>query len=393
MEPRISTRAMVATLLAVFVLSQTASRLTEAQRRLPQRRSAPKAAQKRTRDNSVFKHEDHRAGSNGKEILCSSCHTISSADHPDQVNAATKPSIIGFPYHDSCLECHRLTPPQFFRSTAPIVCTVCHTRSSPRLTAKDMLAFPKPAKVRARELLAYFSHGIREHKNATRDCAVCHLKDERVAVAISFGGESAYPPVTGTFKTTILSHAPCFQNCHWDKDDPKKDNCAGCHLTNTIWATKKPSQLLPAAADWFKDWPREWPRRLSLKFSHESKSHRLEENPELVCTECHITIRQSEPLEIPDVPISTCAKSGCHFERASRTSIRKEMLAEDEDIALGRDNDPASKGGENTCTGCHTKMIGSLPPPCSHYLLFEEKYFDVANYPKSAKQLSGRCKK
>lgn len=364
-----------------------------AQRRARRQPPAQKSAQTSGRDYSVFKHEDHRKGPGGTPMLCSNCHTISSADQPDRINAATKPGIVGFPYHDSCLECHRLTAPQFFRSPTPIVCKVCHTRSSPRLTVNDMLSFPKPEEVRSRELVGYFSHGIREHKNATRDCSVCHKKDDRTPMAIPDGGnEPPYTPAVGTFKTTILNHASCFQNCHWDKDDPKKDNCAGCHFTNVAWANRKSSQLFPAARELFKTWPRAWPNRLSLKFSHESKSHRVEENPDLVCTECHTKIRQSEPLEVPDVPISTCAKSGCHFDRASRTSIRKEMTAEDDDIAEGRDNDPSSRTGQHQCTGCHAGLLGAMPPPCSHYLLFGDVYFSVADYPKSARQLALRCK-
>jgi hypothetical protein len=70
------------------------------------------------------------------------------------------------------------------------------------------------------------------------------------------------------------------------------------------------------------------------------------------------------------------------------------MFAEDDDIAEGRNNDPSSKAGQNTCTGCHTGVIGSAPPPCSHYLLFDDdRYFEIKDYPKSAKQLFERCKK
>jgi hypothetical protein len=38
-------------------------------------------------------------------------------------------------------------------------------------------------------------------------------------------------------------------------------------------------------------------------------------------------------------------------------------------------------------------LIGSAPPPCSHYLLMGDRYFSVEDYPKSAKQLVERCKK
>ena len=275
-----------------------------------------------------------------------------------------------------------------------MICSTCHTRSSPRLTAKEIFPFPKPENVRTHELIGYFSHGSREHRNATRNCAACHLKDQRAAIAFAATGvEKDYVPAEGTFKTMPSGHASCFANCHWDKDEPTKDQCAGCHLTAEAFAAKKRNLLSPVTTELFKDWPRDWPRRVSLKFNHESENHREEKNPELVCTKCHSQIRQAEPLGVPDVKITSCADSGCHFERTSRTSIRKEMFAEDEDIAEGRNNDPSTRSGLNACTGCHAKPIGSSPPPCSHYLLFEDKYFNATDYPKSAKQLSERCRK
>jgi len=366
--------------------------VAKAQARHQQRRTRPTTQTRMPLLASSFKHEDHRLPKT--KLNCLECHAITSLEAPDVVSAATKASIKGYPYHDSCLSCHRVTPPQFFRGPSPLICTVCHTRSSPRLTARDLNPFPKDTQARTPELAGYFSHGSREHRNATRNCATCHLKDERKSVSIrGIGSETAYSPAIGTFRTLPFGHASCFQNCHWDKDDPKKDNCAGCHFAADALAKKKRDLVSPHAAEWFKDWPRESPKRLSLKFNHESKSHREEENPELVCTNCHSRIRQSEPFEIPDVPISTCAQSGCHFERASRTSIRKEMSEEDDDIAEGRNNDPSSKTGQHICTGCHTRAIGSAPPPCSHYLLFGEKYFQSADYPNSAKQISERCKK
>jgi hypothetical protein len=58
------------------------------------------------------------------------------------------------------------------------------------------------------------------------------------------------------------------------------------------------------------------------------------------------------------------------------------MFQEDEDIAEGRNNKPTDTAGTNTCSGCHTSLIGSASPPCSHYLLMGERYFSVEDYPK-----------
>ena len=392
-KPRFQFPRSIARLIVLtgLLLLQPRSDITDAQR--PSNRGRPVATTQTTvRNYSIFLHEHHRKDAKGQELACAGCHTIPALEFPNAIAAATRPTIKGFPYHDSCMECHRRTPPQFFRSSTPIVCTVCHTRSSPRLTAKEVLPFPKPENVRSRELVGYFAHGSREHRNATRDCSSCHLKDQRTPVSINAtAGERDFVPSAGTFRILPAGHATCFANCHWDKDEPKKDQCAGCHFTATVLATKE--QLSPLAGELLRDWPRVWPRRLSLKFNHDSKNHREEDNPELVCTKCHDTIRQTERLEVPDVKIGSCADSQCHFERTSKTSIRKEMLAEDEDIADGRDNDPMSKAGANTCSGCHTKAGGGLPPPCSHYLLFEEKYFNITDYPKSARQLAERCRR
>jgi hypothetical protein len=256
-----------------------------------------------------------------------------------------------------------------------------------------MLPFPKSADKRTRELVGFFAHGSREHRTAVRDCTTCHPKDERPVVAIVASGDKDFVPVAGTFRNLPSGHASCFANCHWDKDKPTKDQCEGCHFPQAVLDGKKRDARSPLAAAWFKNWPRGWPSRLSLKFSHESKNHRESDNPELTCTTCHGSIKRSDKLEIPDVPITTCAASGCHFERASRTSIRKEMLAEEEDIAEGRDNDLASTTGQHSCTGCHTAAIGSAPAPCSHLRLFGDKYFDSAAYPNSGTQLLRRCPK
>lgn len=387
-EPRFQILRSIARLIVLtgLLLLQPWTQITDAQRR-PNRRRPPATTQKK--DYSTFHHEKHRNDQKGQELACASCHTVPALEFPDAIAAANHPAIKGFPYHDSCMECHRRTAPQFFRSSAPIVCLVCHTRSSPRLTAKDARTFPRPESVRARELVGYFPHD-KKHESVTQNCSSCHPKDQRAPAAINAApGESDFVPSAGTFISMPAGHRTCFANCHWDKDKPKKDQCSGCHLTVTDFASKK--KLSPIAAALFKDWPSVWPRRISLKFNHESKNHRIEDNRELVCTKCHDTIRQTDRIEVPDVKIMSCAESQCHFERTSKTSIRKEMLAEDEDIAEGRDNDPMSKAGANTCSGCHTKAVGGLPPPCSHYQLFKAKYFDINDYPKSAKQLAERC--
>lgn len=383
--------------------TQTSSTAVAPQRRAQQqqqrgrRRSA--RPQPRTlsqaRNYPRFLHASHRPPVS--RLDCANCHTITSPTARDTIAAATKPSVKGFPYHDSCVGCHRQ---QFFRGANPSICTVCHTRSSPRLTRRDMHSFPKEsAQLRAREFPGYFPHELHQSliaKNTVTDngarifwnfahpisqainnqrtqavdnCATCHGQEARSPALIKVGGtEEVFKPVDGTFKTVPAGHAACF-NCHWQSQPPTKDDCAGCHLSQSELVKRKraasveaplPGLLSPNAAQWFKTWPREWPKRLSIKFRHQTENH------DVGCTTCHINITQMQTLNIPkaDVPITTCAP--CHISASPvlrkdgvNLTIYSEMSAEEKDA----DN------MTNICIGCHTSLIGRERPPCSHYLI------------------------
>src|SRR4051812_8033119 len=65
------------------------------------------------RNYSRFKHEDHRAPV--AKLNCDDCHAIPNAAAPDAVAAATKPGVKGYPYHDSCVRCHRQ---EFFKGAS-----------------------------------------------------------------------------------------------------------------------------------------------------------------------------------------------------------------------------------------------------------------------------------
>jgi len=380
--------AILALLVAIaFSFGQFfATQVVEAQgRRQPGKARPKRKTQARTAAvGSRFTHQTHRAPKT--KLNCSDCHTIPLREAPDEIAAATKSSIKGFPYHDSCLDCHRETPPKFFKGATPIICTVCHRRSSPRLSARDVSPFPKQSEQAMElEFPGYFPHAQRDHRR--EKCDTCHLKYDRASVAITIQANGApYKPAEGTFKTSPSGHATCFK-CHWEEHKPRKDECAGCHLLGEDLADEGRNLLTANAREWFKKWPSEWPKRISLKFNHESKSHVAE------CITCHINITEMNTLDIfkAVVPIPPCAK--CHLQPTTPASIGTEMYNEDEDILEGRDNDPGSKEGKNTCTGCHTTPIGSMPPPCSHYLLFDDTYFIFEDYPKSAKQMTERCKK
>jgi len=302
-----------------------------------------------------------------------------------------------------------------------VFCTVCHTRVSPRTTAKDIYPqFPKRSEITFRQFPGYFPHklhrqviiarnyygspGAGEPESIVRvslnsfkvtssalkrlSCAECHVSDSRVPVAIAVGGsEQSFTPPSGTFKRSPVlpaGHASCF-GCHWETNEPKKDDCAGCHITAED-LHRRQANAFSLNAPWFKDWSVDWPKRITLKFRHDTDDHKDES-----CTSCHANIMQVETLGLPDVPIKSCAQ--CHLKVTSRTSISKEMFQEDEDIAEGRNNKPMATDGTHTCSGCHTSLIGSAPPPCSHYLLLGDRYFNVEDYPKSANHIRERCKK
>lgn len=397
---RLIALAILGTLATILFYSHhlSSTQLVEAQARRPQRKTPSKSVTQTRKPllDSSFKHETHRAPKT--KLNCSNCHVIPTRQAPDEIAAATKPSIKGYPYHDSCLECHRGTRPQFFSGAAPTICTVCHTRSSPRLTSRDVYPqFPKQIDLTFRQLPGYFPH--EKHRQVISDvkkvadltqvsCAGCHRRDERTTVAFLVGGdERTFTPMAGTFQTSPdlpndppSAHSYCF-TCHWDTNDetkkPSKDNCSGCHITQKDFAQKESFLRLPIRAIWFKDWPQAWPRRVALKFLHERKEHVAS------CTSCHANIVQTATLNVKDVSIVSCIK--CH--KSEKPKIFEELEAEDEDSNVVTNKSLTSRDGKHTCSGCHTTLIGSAPPPCSHYKLDEDKYL-TGDFPK----VSERCK-
>lgn len=388
---RVIALAVLCTLVAIFFSYQRATSTTVMELQAPrqQRRGRPKQRRrvrppvKTTSSLTVFKHATHREPKT--KLICSDCHTIPAREAPDEIAATTKSSIKGYPYHDSCLGCHRRTAPQFFTGATPAICTVCHVSSSPRLTAREIGPFPKHSEeVMELEFPGYFPHAQRDHKR--EKCETCHMTDERAYVPIPVGGsEAPYKPAERTFRTSPSGHAACFK-CHWEDAKPRKDGCAGCHLLNEDVADTGRNLLSANAREWFKSWPRELPKRFSLKFNHDSKEHH-----NTVCTDCHTNISEMNTLDIfkADVKIAVCAT--CHFRKDPNIGL--EMLDEDtEDTAKGVNDSSSSRQGKNLCTGCHTNAIGSAPPPCSHYLL-GDKYLSLEDYSENARRIAEQCKK
>ena len=257
---------------------------------------------------SAADYSDFSHATKKHQASCSTCHKI------------TFPDIKDYPNHDACVSCHR---PQFFRGARPPICSVCHTKTSPRDEAR--LPFRNPAATRQfaiefphdrhQDVIAMlrFSHAPQGYNN----CTICHASR------------------TAMFKAVPTGHSSCF-NCHWKSQQPVADNCNGCHKLATPYTAK------------------EAPLRISAKFIHDGGGEQKQHVAE--CTTCHINITKSVTLRglKPDVPITACTE--CHNNDGLRQDLNKELVAIDKDRNF-------------TCVYCHAANVGSLDPPASHYLI------------------------
>jgi hypothetical protein len=261
---------------------------------------------------------------------CKTCHVIPTK------NWSRFPDIADYPDHKACVSCHR---PQFFKGARPQICSVCHSKTSPRDEVR--YAFRNP--VSRRQFAIEFPHDKHQDVIARlfnsrppqradlahappqqqnyNNCTICHASQNT------------------TFKDSPMDHGSCF-NCHWKSQQPVAANCNGCHKATTPYAA--------ATA----------PARISLKFIHqgggEKKNHVLE------CTACHINITKSASLRglKPDVPITSCTE--CHNKEGLRQDVSKELAAIDKDRAF-------------VCVYCHAPDVGTKDAPASHYLIAERK--------------------
>ena len=265
-------------------------------------------------DYSKFSH------STGKhQASCNTCHKVPTKDW---TKASTFPDIKDYPDHDACVSCHRS---QFFKGARPPICSVCHSKTSPRDEAR--YAFRNPASKlqftiefphdRHQDVIAQlrFAHAQQSYYN----CTVCHASR------------------TTTFKAVPSNHSSCF-NCHWKSQQPIATNCNGCHKLATPYV------------------PVTDPTRISIKYLHEGGGEKKQHIAE--CTTCHINITKSASLRglKPDVPITACTE--CHNKDGLRQDLNTELVALD-------------KNRNFTCSYCHAPSVGNLDPPPSHYLIAE----------------------
>lgn len=253
------------------------------------------------------------------KAACNTCHKVPTKNW---TKTSAFPDIIDYPSHDACVSCHR---PQFFRGARPPICSVCHSKTSPRDEVR--YAFRNPAS--KLQFAIEFPHDT--HQDAIAMLRFAHPPQGYNNCTICHG------PRTATFKAAPTDHGSCF-NCHWKSQEPVAANCNGCHKL--------------ASAPYV----RTEPVRISAKFIHdgggEKKTHVAE------CTTCHINITKSASLRglKPDVPITACTE--CHNKVGTREDLNKELASIDKNRSF-------------TCVYCHAANVGSLDPPASHYLIAE----------------------
>jgi hypothetical protein len=272
-------------------------------------------------DYSKFSH-----GTKKHQAECKSCHTVPTK------NWSKFPDIVDYPDHAACVSCHR---PQFFKGARPQICSVCHSKTSPRDEAR--YAFRNPASKlqftiefphdKHQDVIARLFYSRKPgvdlahapQQQTYNNCTICHASQN------------------ATFKAAPADHASCF-NCHWKSQQPVATNCNGCH---------KLAAPYDAATT---------PTRISAKFIHEGGGEK--KNHVLECTACHINITKSATLRglKPDVPITACTE--CHNKDGLRQDVSKELVAIDKNKAF-------------VCVYCHAPEVGTKDPPASHYLIAE----------------------
>ena len=247
-------------------------------------------------DYSKFSHSTDK-----HQQACKTCHKpyADAGDYPD---------------HNACVSCHRR---QFFRGARPQICSVCHSKTSPRDDTR--FAFRKPdARL---QFTIDFPHNTHQDLiQGNNNCTLCHATR------------------TATFKAVPNDHSSCF-SCHWKSQEPVAANCNGCHRRATTPYT-----------------PPDSPKRISVKFIHDGGGEKKDHVAE--CTTCHIHITKDTKVRglKPDVPITAC--TGCHNKVGLREDLNKELAALDKDRAF-------------TCVYCHAPNIGTQDAPASHYLIAE----------------------
>lgn len=349
--------------------------------------AAPAATptKKAVRSSAASRYSEFSHSEKAHRMECSKCHKFPSPNWEKVRPAADAfPDITDYPKHDSCLSCHRR---QFFQGSPPAICTICHTKPSPRNSERH--PFPNPSEIYAAspkgkdavsDFSVSFPHSIHVEivsagnrdpgpfRNASygrpaiaeneESCSVCHQtlapqgdSDEEYLTKPPKGIGDAFWLKKGTFKSIPTGHKTCF-TCHSADTGiaPAPNDCAVCHKLkgkfpdadfDPVLASKIPVDDKPMLMAWRR-------RASSGTFRHEWFSH-----SELSCSTCHnvSTIETADP-QTEKVAISSCAT--CHVTATS-----------DDGGALNFEADARKADSKFVCTKCHI-TFGKLPIPETH---------------------------
>jgi c(7)-type cytochrome triheme protein len=339
----------VVCLLSIVLLQPFMDRSVAGQKN-PIRKPGQQSSPRPSVDYSQFSHATSK-----HQQACNTCHKIPTKNWE---KVRDFPDVADYPGHEACVSCHRQ---QFFKGASPLICTVCHTRISPRYDQRhsfrnvkvlrqftiefphdkhqDVIASLQPSfepEQRVSFVRTFFTAHSADDKLPTyNNCTICHAGRAKAAIAPATGWIDGFIPDALTFKSVPASHASCF-NCHWKSQQPVSNNCVGCHKLVAAYASVG------------------WPKRIAARFKHEGggehKNHVAE------CTTCHINITKSASLRglKPDVAISACSE--CHNKPPTHVEIDNEL-------------EQLDKNREFICVYCHTSNVGKLDPPASHYLI------------------------
>jgi hypothetical protein len=385
----------ITTMICAYTRAASQSPYEElAQRANPRgqtRRRAPAATARPRVDYSRFSH-----ATKGHFENCASCHQITSFAQPD---------IRDYPDHPSCVNCHRQ---QFFRGARPVICSNCHTVTTPRSEAR--FKFPKPDEssqftdifphanhIKTTSLLQ-FKKVVGEKVNIQATCMYCHKVDGTAQKLPPNAPKDAFVAPAGTFMTTPTSHVTCFQ-CHWQKgvenreQEPLSNECSRCHknlarpliqtaaLTTALAATTPTPQgkaqskasepkIIPASAQGtLVAHNTLTPPRISPKFVHELDPHKKKANEEgkevaITCTQCHAGVRKAVTLEamklkVNQVQLPSCSTSACHTALSGTVGLK---------LSVFRELRERGKDAKFDCALCHAPPVSlHAEVPCSHY--------------------------
>jgi hypothetical protein len=319
------------------------------------------------------------------KLACDSCHKVPSKNWKEvRVGDAAFPDVTDFPDHSSCLTCHRQ---QFFarERPAPIICSNCHVKSSPRDTSRylfpslgdvtdpklkqrefgsefrvsfphdkhlDVVGFSRPQP--AGDAPALFMNVLLKEKQKDgppASCPVCHQTYQPQGTSSE---EFVTPPPRnigdafwlkkGTFKTIPNSHTVCF-TCH-NADSgvaPEPKDCKVCHKLHTAEAGVKfdyDPKLATNMGIIDRTMLGLWSSRISAgAFRHDGGEH-----PELNCMTCHnVATFNTLELKTLKVPVASCGGGeGCHITATA-----------DDGGALNYEIDQKKKDPAFVCTKCH----------------------------------------